>query len=227
MWGLMRAGPAGVRPHQAVAIWSAILGLFVAMVVTIALTALGSSDLMSRSWNGLGCRMFRVSAWHCGWRRCWCRLLVSWLLFTWIIARLPRESVSFRSALRAGTARGGGLRGLQAGGLDLSAVGRDRSGRSDVRSGAGSDGVRLHHRAAHPVRHRVGRDVDREPRRRTGRAARTRPDHPARRRSARAWACAERWPPRRWGPWRAEPFAVTPQRLAADGAPVQRPRHPR
>ena len=29
-------------------------------------------------------------------------LVVSWLLFTWIIARLPRESVSFRSAVRAG-----------------------------------------------------------------------------------------------------------------------------
>ena len=28
-------------------------------------------------------------------------ILVSWLLFTWIIARLPRESVSFRSAMRA------------------------------------------------------------------------------------------------------------------------------
>ena len=27
---------------------------------------------------------------------------ISWLLFTWIIARLPRESVSFRSAARAG-----------------------------------------------------------------------------------------------------------------------------
>ena len=29
-------------------------------------------------------------------------LLISWLLFTWIIARLPRESVSFRSSVRAG-----------------------------------------------------------------------------------------------------------------------------
>jgi membrane protein len=29
-------------------------------------------------------------------------LLVSWLLFTWIIARLPRESVTFHSAVRAG-----------------------------------------------------------------------------------------------------------------------------
>jgi membrane protein len=29
-------------------------------------------------------------------------LLISWLLFTWVIARLPRESVSFRSSVRAG-----------------------------------------------------------------------------------------------------------------------------
>ena len=29
-------------------------------------------------------------------------LLISWLLFTWMIARLPRESISFRSAARAG-----------------------------------------------------------------------------------------------------------------------------
>ncbi len=29
-------------------------------------------------------------------------LLVSWLLFTWMIARLPRESISFRSSVRAG-----------------------------------------------------------------------------------------------------------------------------
>ena len=29
-------------------------------------------------------------------------ILVSWLLFTWMIARLPRESISFRSSVRAG-----------------------------------------------------------------------------------------------------------------------------
>ena len=28
--------------------------------------------------------------------------MISWLLFTWIIARLPRESISFRSSVRAG-----------------------------------------------------------------------------------------------------------------------------
>jgi len=29
-------------------------------------------------------------------------LLVSWLLFAWIIARLPREKISYRRAARAG-----------------------------------------------------------------------------------------------------------------------------
>jgi len=29
-------------------------------------------------------------------------VLVSWMLFTWVIARLPRETVTFRSAMRAG-----------------------------------------------------------------------------------------------------------------------------
>jgi membrane protein len=29
-------------------------------------------------------------------------MLVAWMLFTWIIVRLPRESVSFRSSVRAG-----------------------------------------------------------------------------------------------------------------------------
>jgi membrane protein len=39
--------------------------------------------------------LLRVASWLLS-------LVVSWLLFTWIIARLPRESVSLRSALRAG-----------------------------------------------------------------------------------------------------------------------------
>ena len=50
-------------------------------------------------------------------------LVISWLLFTWIIARLPRESVSFRSAARAGLLAAVGVRGLQAGGVDLPEVG--------------------------------------------------------------------------------------------------------
>ena len=70
--------------------------------ITIALTALGSSDLMKHvlEWLGLqdvpgvGVALRVVSLLM--------SVLVSWLLFTWIIARLPRESISFRSSVRAG-----------------------------------------------------------------------------------------------------------------------------
>ena len=88
-----------------------------------------------------------------------------------------------------GTAGRGGLRGLQTGGVDLPAGGRDRPGGSDIRSCAGPDGVRLHHRAAHPVRHRMGRDVDREPGGRTGGSAGSRADRTARAvpRGSRGW----------------------------------------
>ena len=52
--------------------------------------------------NGLGCRIFRAWVSSCAWRPSLVSLLISWLLFTWIIARLPRETISFRSAARAG-----------------------------------------------------------------------------------------------------------------------------
>ena len=46
--------------------------------------------------------MPRASAWCCASVSLLVSVLISWLLFTWIIARLPRESVSFRSSVRAG-----------------------------------------------------------------------------------------------------------------------------
>ena len=75
---------------------------FVAIIITIALTALGDPDLMRNvlEWfgiqdvPGLGGAL-RVASLLVS-------LLISWLLFTWIIARLPRESVTFRSSVRAG-----------------------------------------------------------------------------------------------------------------------------
>ena len=80
----------------------AIVGLFIAIVVTVALTVLGSSDLMKQivEWLGLqdvpgvgvGLRVASLLV----------SVLISWLLFTWTIARLPRESVSIRSSVRAG-----------------------------------------------------------------------------------------------------------------------------
>ncbi|MGY4710292.1 inner membrane protein YhjD [Mycolicibacterium sp. CBM1] len=80
----------------------ALLSVFVAITVTIALSALGDPSLMTRvlEWFGVhhipglgvGLRVVSILT----------SFAVSWLLFTWMIARLPRESVSFRSSVHAG-----------------------------------------------------------------------------------------------------------------------------
>ncbi|BBY79817.1 inner membrane protein YhjD [Mycolicibacterium pulveris] len=101
MWGLARQESKGFLRTKASDLL-AILGLFLAIAVTVALTALGSAGPMRQvlEWVGLeevpgvGLALRVVSMLT--------SLLISWLLFTWIIARLPRESVSFRSAMRAG-----------------------------------------------------------------------------------------------------------------------------
>lgn len=101
MWGLLRQESKGfIRTKVSDLI--AIVGLFSAIAVTIALTALGSSGLMKQVVEWLGLQdlpgmsiVLRVASIVVS-------LLVSWLLFTWMIARLPRESISFRSAARAG-----------------------------------------------------------------------------------------------------------------------------
>ena len=183
MWGQVRQEPPGfIRTKLSDLV--AMFGLFAAIVVTIALTVLGSSDLMKQvlEWFGLqdvpGVGMLlRVASLLVS-------VLISWLLFTWIIARLPRESVSFRSSVAGGVARCGRLRDLQAARLDLPAVGGARPGGCDVRPGAWPDGVRVHHRAADPVRDGMGCDVDGEPR-----AAPVDPPEPAR--SRRACRCAK------------------------------------
>jgi membrane protein len=80
----------------------ALISTFGALAVTIALTALGNSRLLETilAWLGLqdvpgaGVTVYLASL--------VLSLLVSWLLFAWIIARLPRETVSFRSSVRAG-----------------------------------------------------------------------------------------------------------------------------
>jgi membrane protein len=101
MWGLMRHDPPGFLRTK-LSDLVAIVCLFAAVVVTIALTALGNSGLMKQvlEWLGLqdvpgvGVALRVVSL--------LVSVVISWLLFTWVIARLPREPVSFRSAMRAG-----------------------------------------------------------------------------------------------------------------------------
>jgi membrane protein len=80
----------------------ALLSTFLALAVTIALTALGSSSLMTKVLKLVGIPEFSALSAILRVVSLLLSLLVSWLLFTWMIARLPRESVSFRSSVRAG-----------------------------------------------------------------------------------------------------------------------------
>ncbi|OBF43098.1 inner membrane protein YhjD [Mycolicibacterium peregrinum] len=80
----------------------ALVSAFLAMVVTIGLTVLGDPSLMRKilRWIGLhdgailggGLRVISIAV----------SVSISWLLFTWIISRLPREPVPFRRSIRAG-----------------------------------------------------------------------------------------------------------------------------
>jgi membrane protein len=101
MWGLQRGEPLGFVRAK-LSDLGALLSAFVAIVITVALTALGNGTVMRNviewlgipEFTGLGV-LLRIASLVAS-------LGISWLLFTWIIARLPRESVSFRSAARAG-----------------------------------------------------------------------------------------------------------------------------
>ena len=80
----------------------ALVSTFVALMITIGLTALGESGLMTQVLEWFGIQDFPALAVILRVASLLVSLLISWLLFTWIIARLPRESVSFRSSVRAG-----------------------------------------------------------------------------------------------------------------------------
>jgi membrane protein len=80
----------------------AMLGTFVVLMATVALSALAHTAPMSAVLRWLGIPqfsafdvVFRIISLLVSW-------LVSWLLFTWMIARLPREKVSLVDSMRAG-----------------------------------------------------------------------------------------------------------------------------
>jgi membrane protein len=101
MWGEQRGErPGFVRTKLSDLV--ALLSAFVAIVVTIALTALGNGTVMRRVLDWIGVPDFPALGTLLRIASLIMALGISWLLFTWIIARLPRESVSLRSAARAG-----------------------------------------------------------------------------------------------------------------------------
>jgi membrane protein len=80
----------------------ALLSTFVAILITMALTALGDPSLMRNVLEWLGIQDVPALGGVLRVLSLLVSLAISWLLFTWIIARLPRESISFRSSVRAG-----------------------------------------------------------------------------------------------------------------------------
>jgi membrane protein len=101
MWGMQRGEHPGLIRAK-LSDLLALMSAFVAIVVTIALTALGNGSVMTSVLHWIGVdelpafgALLRIASMAMS-------VFVSWLLFTWMIARLPRESVSFRSSVRAG-----------------------------------------------------------------------------------------------------------------------------
>ncbi|MCW2517222.1 MAG: rane protein [Mycobacterium sp.] len=101
MWGLQRGEPRGFVKTK-LSDLAALLSAFGAIVVTVALTALGNDTVMRNVLKWFGIPDFPTLGVLLRVASIVAALGISWLLFTWIIARLPRESVSFRSAARAG-----------------------------------------------------------------------------------------------------------------------------
>ncbi len=101
MWGQSRNDPPKFVRAK-LSDLAAMVGLFVAITVTIALTVLGNADLMKRVLEWLGLQDVPGVSLVLRAVSLLVSVLIAWLLFTWIIARLPRESVSLRSSARAG-----------------------------------------------------------------------------------------------------------------------------
>lgn len=101
MWGLQRGEPKGFVSTKASDL-VALLSAFAAIVITVALTALGNGAVMRTVLEWFGVPDFPALGVLLRIASLVAALGISWLLFTWIIARLPREPVSFRSAVRAG-----------------------------------------------------------------------------------------------------------------------------
>ncbi len=101
MWGSYRGEKPGFLKTK-LSDLLALMSVFAAMVVTFALTALGNASVMEgvSHWFGFGDTSGLTVVLQ--FASVVVSLLISWLLFTYIIARLPRESVSFRSSVGAG-----------------------------------------------------------------------------------------------------------------------------
>lgn len=101
MWGLQRGEPPGFVKTK-LSDLLALLSAFAAIVITVALTVLGNGKVMRGVLEWFGIPDFPTLSILLRIASLLVSVAISWLLFTWVIARLPRESVSLHSATRAG-----------------------------------------------------------------------------------------------------------------------------
>ena len=101
MWGGFRDEPEGFVRTK-VSDLLALVSTFVALALTIGLSTLGSGSTMRSVLDLFGVGESPVLGIVLVVLSRFMSVVVSWLLFTWMIARLPRESISFRSSIRAG-----------------------------------------------------------------------------------------------------------------------------
>ena len=101
MWGLQRGEPAGFVKTK-LSDFLAMLTTFAAIAITVALTALGNRTVMRHVLEWFGVPDFPALGVVLQIASLVVSLGISWLLFSYVIARLPREPVSFRSAAGAG-----------------------------------------------------------------------------------------------------------------------------
>jgi membrane protein len=108
---------------------TAMLGTFLVIMVTVALSALGQSKPMAAILRVLQIPDFSIFDEIFRGVSIVVSLLVSWLLFTWMIARLPREPGSFVTSMRAGLMAAVGFELFkQLGSIYLQAVVRSPAG---------------------------------------------------------------------------------------------------
>lgn len=80
----------------------AMVSSFLAILATLALSALVAATPMAKMLAWLGIHNAPMLDGILRAASLLTSVLVSWLVFTWMIARLPRESISFASSVRAG-----------------------------------------------------------------------------------------------------------------------------
>lgn len=130
MWWEQRIDSPGFLRNK-VSDLLAIVGTFVVILATLALTALGHEAPMGAVLRWLGVPEFSVFGVIFRGASIVVSMLVSWLLFTWMIARLPRESVSLVASMRGGLIAAVGFELFkQVGSIYLQIVLRSPAGRA-------------------------------------------------------------------------------------------------